>query len=231
MDGSEARQTWYTNHCDAVHSLSRNMQHFHMLARRVEDRPPRIHRLEGVLQKLATYQAKFTDIARRLEVRPPSLPSPFPSASSFPTYPYPRARSRAVAMAIQGQNPGPLTHTHSSPLQVSHEKLRLLDLRTELARAHTRARVEAVEERRRRREDRAMRQEGRIRRHALREEIRRVRGAIRTMRDAAPRHDHNHEYGHDENVFYGGVDRDGDQCMGEPCGGGSTSAKRWPGGP
>ena len=107
----------------------------------------------------------------------------------------------------------------------------MLDLRTELARAHTRARVEAVEERRRRREDRAMRQEGRIRRHALREEIRRVRGAIRTMRDAAPRHDHNHEYGHDENVFYGGVDRDGDQCMGEPCGGGSTSAKRWPGGP
>ncbi|KAM5537979.1 hypothetical protein V8D89_008455 [Ganoderma adspersum] len=180
MDGSEARQTWYTNHCDAVHSLSRNMQHFHMLARRVEDRPPRIHRLEGVLQKLATYQAKFTDVARRLEV--------------------------------------------------SHEKLRLLDLRTELARAHTRARVDAVEERRRRREDRAMRQEGRIRRHALREEIRRVRGTIRTMRDAAPRHAREREHEHDENVFYCGVDRDGDQCMGEPCGGGS-SAKWRSGGP
>ncbi len=86
MDGSEARQTWYTNHCDAVHSLSRNMQHFHMLARRVEDRPPRIHRLEGVLQKLATYQAKFTDIARRISVRPSpsvSLP-PFPLSLSRP---------------------------------------------------------------------------------------------------------------------------------------------------
>ncbi|PIL33659.1 hypothetical protein GSI_04282 [Ganoderma sinense ZZ0214-1] len=179
MDGSEARQTWYTNHCDAVHSLSRNMQHFHMLVRGIEDRPPRIHRLEGVLQKLATYEAKFTDIARRISV--------------------------------------------------SHEKLRLLDLRTELARAHTRARVEAVEERRRRREERAVRQEGRTRRHALREEIRRVRGAIRTMRDAAPRHENDENADVNMNVFYSSVDQDGDQCMGEPCGG--SSAKWWSNGP
>ncbi|KAI1786345.1 hypothetical protein LXA43DRAFT_1034312 [Ganoderma leucocontextum] len=168
MDGSEARQTWYTNHCDAVHSLSRNMQHFHMLARRVEDRPPRIHRLEGVLQKLATYQVKFTDIARRISV--------------------------------------------------SHEKLRLLDLRTELARAHTRARVRAVEERRRRREERAVRQEGRTRCHALREEIRRVRGAIRTMRHAAPQHDENA-------FFFRSMDEDGDDNMlGEPYG---SSGAKW----
>ena len=114
-------------------------------------------------------------------------------------------------MAIQGQNSNTHTHTCSSPLQVSHEKLRLLDLRTELARAHTRARVQAVEERRRRREERAIWQEGRARRHALREEIRRVRGTIRTMRDSAPRHDEN------ENVFFRNVDEDGDDCMGEPC--------------
>ncbi|EJF60732.1 hypothetical protein DICSQDRAFT_161922 [Dichomitus squalens LYAD-421 SS1] len=144
MDGSEERQTWYTNHCNVVHSLYRNMHQFYMLARHVEDKPPRIHRLEGILKKLATYQVKFTDLARRV--------------------------------------------------LLSHEKLRLLSLRTELTNARTLARAQAAEERRRRREERTARQEGRMRRYALREEIKRVRGTIRTMRDAAP-------HLPDENVF------------------------------
>ena len=88
MDGSEARRTWYTNHCDVVHSLYRNMHYFHMLARHVEDKPPRIHRLEGILKKLATYQAKFMDLARRISVRLPSLAL---SSSSLPlSSPYSR---------------------------------------------------------------------------------------------------------------------------------------------
>ena len=60
-------------------------------------------------------------------------------------------------------------------------------------------------------------QEGRARRDALREEIRRVRGTIRTMRDAAPQHDENEN--ENENVFFfRNVDEDGDDCMGEPYG-------------
>ena len=42
---------------------------FYLLAHQIEDHPPRIHKLAGLLDKLAMYQTKFADLARRISVR------------------------------------------------------------------------------------------------------------------------------------------------------------------
>lgn len=80
--------------------------------------------------------------------------------------------------------------------QLSYERLRLLSLRSQLTTANAIARAHADEERSRRRDERTVMQEGRVRRRSLREEIRRVRGTIRTMRDR-----HAEVVAHDENVY------------------------------
>ena len=90
IDWSETKRTWYakhwqvissldrsaltaTSHVSCAHSLGpsfiRNLNMFYLLAHQVEDRPPRIHRLAPILDKLSTYQAKFADLARRIAVR------------------------------------------------------------------------------------------------------------------------------------------------------------------
>lgn len=51
----------------------RNLNLFYLLAHQIEKRPPRIHTLASLIDKLSTYQAKFADLARRITVR---LPSP-----------------------------------------------------------------------------------------------------------------------------------------------------------
>ncbi len=129
------------------------MSLFYLLAHQIEDRPPRIHKLAPLIDKLATYQAKFADLARRISVSPDSPP---------------------LAMVTLTRHP-PL-------LQLSYERLRLLSLRTQLTTANTIAR-HAEDERSRRRNERAAMQDGRVRRRSLREDIRRVRGTIRAMRD------------------------------------------------
>ncbi|RPD70431.1 hypothetical protein L226DRAFT_470211 [Lentinus tigrinus ALCF2SS1-7] len=68
VDGSDAKQTWYTKHWDLIDSLNKNLSLFYLLAHQVEDRPPRIHKLAPILDKLATYQAKFADLARRISL-------------------------------------------------------------------------------------------------------------------------------------------------------------------
>ena len=50
-------------------SPARNLSLFFLLARQIEDHPPRIHKLAPLLDKLATYQAKFSDLARKITVR------------------------------------------------------------------------------------------------------------------------------------------------------------------
>ncbi|TFK92002.1 hypothetical protein K466DRAFT_595623 [Polyporus arcularius HHB13444] len=132
VDGSDAKQKWYTKHWDIIDSLNKNLSLFYLLAHQIEDRPPRIHKLAPLIDKLATYQAKFADLARRISL--------------------------------------------------SYERLRLLSLRTQLTTANTIAR-HAEDERSRRRNERAAMQDGRVRRRSLREDIRRVRGTIRAMRD------------------------------------------------
>ncbi|KAI8978335.1 hypothetical protein BD414DRAFT_421976 [Trametes punicea] len=65
-EGSDAKRTWYAKHWQIISSLDRNLNLFYLLAHQVEDRPPRIHRLASILDKLSTYQAKFADLARRI---------------------------------------------------------------------------------------------------------------------------------------------------------------------
>ncbi|KAI0695193.1 hypothetical protein C8T65DRAFT_698774 [Cerioporus squamosus] len=154
VDGSDAKQNWYTKHWDIIDSLNKNLSLFYLLAHQIEDRPPRIHKLAPLIDKLATYRAKFTDLARRISL--------------------------------------------------SHERLRLLSLRTQLTVDNTATRAHADEERRRWRDERTAMQEGRMRRRSLREEIRRVRGTIRAMRDR-----HAEAVAPDENTNMD-VDGDGD---------------------
>ncbi|KAI0752771.1 hypothetical protein C8Q80DRAFT_1148142 [Daedaleopsis nitida] len=144
IDDSDAKQNWYTKHWDTIDSLNKNVSLFYLLARQIEDHPPRIHKLAPLLDKLTTYQAKFADLARRITV--------------------------------------------------SHEKLRLLNLRNQLATATTTARAHEDLARLRRREERTLFQEGRVRRRELREEMRHVRGTIRAIRGRqadATAHDEN----------------------------------------
>ena len=48
--------------------MRRNLNRFYLLVHQLEERPPRIHRLAPLVEKLETYEAKFLDIARRLRV-------------------------------------------------------------------------------------------------------------------------------------------------------------------
>ncbi|KAI0669574.1 hypothetical protein C8Q78DRAFT_1070679 [Trametes maxima] len=65
-DGSDAKGIWYAKHWQVISSLDRNLNLFYLLARQIEDRPPRIHRLAPLVDKLSTYQSKFADLARRI---------------------------------------------------------------------------------------------------------------------------------------------------------------------
>ncbi|KAI0364961.1 hypothetical protein BV20DRAFT_1039144 [Pilatotrama ljubarskyi] len=64
--GSDAKRIWYAKHWQIIASLDRNLNLFYLLAHQIEERPPRIHRLAPLLDKLSTYQVKFADLARRI---------------------------------------------------------------------------------------------------------------------------------------------------------------------
>ncbi|KAI0767190.1 hypothetical protein C8Q74DRAFT_937599 [Fomes fomentarius] len=145
IDGSDTKQNWYTKHWETIDSLNKNLSLFFLLSRQIEDHPPRIHKLAPLLDKLATYHAKFTDLVRRINL--------------------------------------------------SYEKLRLLNLRATLSAVTSIARRNESEARARRREECSLFQEGRMRRRELREEMRHVRGTIRTLRDR-----HMEAAAHDENM-------------------------------
>ena len=115
----------------------RNLSQFYLLAHQIAERPPRIHRLGPIVEKLETYEIKFADLARRISVR--SVP---------------------VSTSSTLLHVGLICYIE----QLSHERLRALDLRA----AH---RAESIR-----------REEGRARRMTIREELRRVRGTIRAMR-------------------------------------------------
>ncbi|KAL7277694.1 hypothetical protein ACG7TL_008626 [Trametes sanguinea] len=66
LQATFASRTWYAKHWQIISSLDRNLNMFYLLAHQVEECPPRIHRLAPTLDKLGTYQAKFTDLARRI---------------------------------------------------------------------------------------------------------------------------------------------------------------------
>ncbi|KAI0645121.1 hypothetical protein C8Q79DRAFT_912340 [Trametes meyenii] len=133
-DGSDAKGLWYAKHWQVISSLDRNLNLFYLLARQIEDRPPRIHKLAPLVDKLSTHQAKFADLARRIVL--------------------------------------------------SHEKLRVLGLRHQLSASHAFLRSPVDDARVLRHTNaRAARQEGRARRREIREEITRVRGRIRAIRE------------------------------------------------
>ena len=131
----------------------RNLNHFYLLAHHIAERPPRIHRLVPLVEKLETYEMKFADLARRISVRSPLC--------HLPT----------------------LSHREA---QLSHERLHALDLRA----AH------GAE---------GSRKEGRARRTAIREELRRVRGTIRAIRQRGVRDEN--EGLHAEGDAYRGRER------------------------
>ncbi|KAI0350599.1 hypothetical protein OH77DRAFT_1430773 [Trametes cingulata] len=65
-DGSDAKRIWYAKHWQVIASLDRNLNLFYLLSHQIEERPPRIHRLAPLLDKLGTYELKFADLARRI---------------------------------------------------------------------------------------------------------------------------------------------------------------------
>ncbi|EIW54334.1 uncharacterized protein TRAVEDRAFT_60635 [Trametes versicolor FP-101664 SS1] len=66
VDGVDAKRLWYVKHWQVIASLDRNLNLFYLLAHQIEKRPPRIHTLASLIDKLSTYQAKFADLARRI---------------------------------------------------------------------------------------------------------------------------------------------------------------------
>ncbi|KAH9855868.1 hypothetical protein C2E23DRAFT_723037 [Lenzites betulinus] len=65
-DALDVKRNWYSKHWQIMASLDRNLNLFYLLAHQIEQRPPRIHRLASLVEKLNTYQAKFSDLARRI---------------------------------------------------------------------------------------------------------------------------------------------------------------------
>ncbi|KAI0828036.1 hypothetical protein BC628DRAFT_1409530 [Trametes gibbosa] len=68
IDRSEAKQTWYSKHWQIMASLDRNLNLFYLLAHQIELRPPQIHRLALLVEKLNTYLTKSSNLARRISL-------------------------------------------------------------------------------------------------------------------------------------------------------------------
>ncbi|KAH9911131.1 hypothetical protein B0H21DRAFT_826635 [Amylocystis lapponica] len=66
LGGREAQRHWHSRHWQIHSSLDRNLNLFYLFAHLVRQRPPRIHRLAGFVDKMHAYDAKFADLARRL---------------------------------------------------------------------------------------------------------------------------------------------------------------------
>ncbi|KAI0664014.1 hypothetical protein C8Q70DRAFT_1041795 [Cubamyces menziesii] len=141
IDWSETKRTWYAKHWQVISSLDRNLNMFYLLAHQVEDRPPRIHRLAPILDKLSTYQAKFADLARRIvisheKLRFLSLRDQLSVAHSHARHPFDVQRN-----ALSGS--GMLRHDARAARQEGRARRR--EIREELTRV--RGRIRAIRER------------------------------------------------------------------------------------
>ncbi|KAI0326058.1 hypothetical protein GY45DRAFT_1259699 [Cubamyces sp. BRFM 1775] len=139
IDWSETKRTWYAKHWQVISSLDRNLNMFYLLAHQVEDRPPRIHRLAPILDKLSTYQAKFADLARRIvlsheKLRFLSLRDQLSVAHSSARHPFDFQRNGLSGM---------LRHDARAARQEGRARRR--EIREELTRV--RGRIRAIRER------------------------------------------------------------------------------------
>ncbi|KAI0629471.1 hypothetical protein C8Q77DRAFT_1065724 [Trametes polyzona] len=137
-DRSEAKRTWYAKHWQIISSLDRNLNMFYLLAHQIEKRPPRIHRLASIVDKLATYQAKFADLARRIVLSYEKLR--FLSLRSQLTLAY----SVTAPVHAAGRAPGEgLRHDARAARQEGRARRR--EIREEISRV--RGRIRAIRER------------------------------------------------------------------------------------
>ncbi|KAH9889351.1 hypothetical protein C8Q73DRAFT_653726 [Cubamyces lactineus] len=142
IDWSETKRTWYAKHWQVISSLDRNLNLFYLLAHQVEDRPPRIHRLAPILDKLSTYQAKFADLARRIvlsyeKLRFLSLRDQLSVAHSYARHPFDAHRNTGLSGS------GMLRHDARAARQEGRARRR--EIREELTRV--RGRIRAIRER------------------------------------------------------------------------------------
>ncbi|PCH36587.1 hypothetical protein WOLCODRAFT_167006 [Wolfiporia cocos MD-104 SS10] len=61
-------QRWFHRHCEILASVERNIDLFYLFANKIRQNPPRIHKLEGYVNKFYAYHVKFSDLARRLAI-------------------------------------------------------------------------------------------------------------------------------------------------------------------
>ncbi|EMD32954.1 hypothetical protein CERSUDRAFT_118383 [Gelatoporia subvermispora B] len=66
LDDPDYGRQWHSKHLLLILSVERHLGHISQLADQIARRPPRIHRLHGIVEKFNAYEAKFADLARRL---------------------------------------------------------------------------------------------------------------------------------------------------------------------